>query len=272
MDLETFKEDIKEYIKHIYSLVLEDYKEYLTIDKKELINEFNYDEDIVIDDGGEYSNSPGRWENKTRKIHLSPRTFYDKTYKEAIGKKINNIDIKVLEDKMANSANEKFTEEELLSFIKQKQLSCLNVVKGIIVHEVMHSIISIKIDEEIICVSYNNKIYECKGVKGEYLDEGLVEYFARKFANKHKLFLIPSIPYQKNVEYVKRLEMILGKNIYKLSFCNNYKSFFNYIHEVGLLEEYNEIENKWLTDRIINRIKNRNIKESLIDFSEENNL
>lgn len=258
MELETFKEEIKQQVRKIYNLILEDYKEYLTKDKINLINNFDYDEDIVIDDGNEFSNNPGRYDSKTHKIYISPNVFYESTYKDAISKNISVIDIEYLENKLNNSANESFIEEELLSYIRQKELSVYDVISGIIIHEVMHSIISIKIENEIFCVNYNNKIYECSGVKGEYLDEGIVEYFSRKFANKHKMFLLPSIPYQENVEYVKKLENILGRNIYKLAFTNNYKSFFNYIHEVGLIEEYNNIENKWLTNRIINRIKSKN--------------
>lgn len=271
-DMEIFKQEIKIYIKKIYDLILEEYKDYLSDDKKKWINNFNYEEDIIIDNGSEFSSSPGRFDSKTKKIHLSPKQLFEKNYKDAILKDVEKIDIALLEEKFKNSANETFTEEDLLSYIKQKKLNVFDIIKGIIIHEIMHSIISIKIDEESFCVSYNNKIYECNGVKGEYLDEGLVEYFSRKFANEHNYFFLPSIPYQENVEYVKQLEKELGKNIYKLAFNNNYKSFFNYIHEVGLLEEYNNIENKWLTNRIINRIKNRNIKEGIVDLEGENNI
>lgn len=270
MDLDLFKQDIKTYIKEIYNLILEEYKDYLNADKLKLINSFNYDEDIVFDEESEFSDSPGMYDNKTKKIYLSPNSFYEKIYKKAILKEVDNIDINILEAKLSNSANETFKEEELLSYIKQKGLSQFDIIKGIIIHEVIHSVISIKIEDEFICVNYKNKIYECNGVKGEYLDEGIVEYFSRKLANKYNLFLLPSIPYQENVDYVKNLEVLLGKNLYKLAFNNNYKSFFNYIHEVGMLEKYNYIENKWLTNRIINRIKNRNIKEGLVE--EDNNL
>lgn len=268
MHLDSFKEEIKSYIKNIYELILEDYNEYLPQEKKDFIKNFNYDEDIVIDDGGKYSNSPGRWERKSKKIHFSPKSFYESSYKEAISKDIEIIDLKKIEKKLNNSANEEFKEEELLNFIKQKNLSCLDVIKGIVIHEVFHSIISIKDNEGIICVNYNNKVYECKGVKGEYLEEGLVEYFSRKFANKYNLFMIPSIPYQDNVEYAKKIESLLGKNIYKMLFNNNYKNMINYIHEVGLIDEYNNIENKWLVDRIINRLKIVEIKENMVNFEE----
>lgn len=266
--LELFKLDIEEYVKAIYSLILEDYEEYLPLDKKKLISNFDYKNDIVIDDGGKYSKGPGRWENRAKKLALSPMTFYENTYKNEINKEVKHIDINLIEEKLKNSSQESFTGMELANLIRQKNLSCLDVTKGIVIHEVFHSIITMKMEDEVFRIEYNDKIYDCKGVKGEFLEEGLVEYYARKFANKHNLFMFPSIPYQPNVEYAKKIEKELGKNMYKLLFRGNYKTLLNYIHKVGMLDEYHEFENEWLNERIIKRLKRMTDKEEFVEFNE----
>lgn len=267
-ELDLFKLDIKEYVKEIYSLILEDYDEYLPLDKKILIKNFDYDKDIIIDDGGKYSKGPGRWESKTKRLALSPITFYENTYKKEINKDIPYMDINLIEEKLKNSSFESFTGSELANLIRQKNLTCLDVTKGIVIHEVFHSIITMKMEDEVFRVNYMGKLYDCKGVKGEFLEEGLVEYYARKFANKHNLFLFPSIPYQPNVEYAKDIEKELGKNMYKLLFRGNYKTLLNYIHKIGMLNEYHEFENAWLNERIIKRLKRMTDKEEFIEFNE----
>lgn len=267
-ELEEFKLEIEKYVREIYDLILEDYKEYLPEEKIELIMNFNYKDDIVIDDGGKYSKGPGRWENKERKLALSPVAFYESSYKYEINKEVRYIPLEEIESKLRRSYSESFTGEELANLIRQKNLSCLDVTKGIVIHEVFHSIINMKLEDEIFRVTYEGKIYDCKGVKGEYLEEGLVEYFARKFACKHGLFMFPSIPYQPNVEYAKKIEKQLGKNIYKLLFRGNYKTLLNYIHKIGMLDEYHLFEEKWLNERITKRLKCMNDKEEFIEFNE----
>lgn len=267
-ELELFKLDIKEYVKVIYSLILEDYDEYLPLDKKILIKNFDYDKDIIIDDGGKYSRGPGRWESKTKKLALSPITFYENIYKKEMNKDIPYIDINLIEEKLRNSSSVSFTGSELANLIRQKKLTCLDVTKGIVIHEVFHSIITMKMEDEVFRIDYMGKVYDCKGVKGEFLEEGLVEYYARKFANKHNLFMFPSIPYQPNVEYAKDIEKQLGKNMYKLLFRGNYKTLLNYIHKIGMLDEYHEFEDAWLNERITKRLKRMTDKEEFIEFNE----
>lgn len=267
-ELELFKLDIKEYVKAIYSLILEDYGEYLPLDKKILIKNFDYDKDIILDDGGKYSKGPGRWESKTKKLALSPITFYENIYKKEINKDTPYIDINYIEEKLRKSSSVSFTGSELANLIRQKNLTCLDVTKGIVIHEVFHSIITMKMEDEVFRIDYMGKVYDCKGVKGEFLEEGLVEYYARKFANKHNLFMFPSIPYQPNVEYAKDIEKELGKNMYKLLFRGNYKTLLNYIHKIGMLEEYHEFEDKWLNERITKRLKRMTDKEVFIEFNE----
>ncbi|HPF83313.1 MAG TPA: hypothetical protein PLV83_04035 [Bacilli bacterium] len=265
-ELDKFKLDIEEYVKKIYSLILIEYKEYLPKEKIELISNFDYKQDIVIDDGGKYSKGPGRWENN--KLHLSPMAFYENTYKKEINKEVEKLDINEINKKMKNSANNNFTGLELANLIRQNNLSCLDVTKGIVIHEIFHSIITMKIEDEIYSINFNDKEYNCKGVKGEYLEEGLVEYYARKLADKYDMYLFPSIPYQKNVEYAKEVEKVIGKNMNKLLFRGNYRTILNYIHKVGQLDSYQEEENKWLKDRITNRLKKMQDKEEFVEFNE----
>lgn len=266
--LELFKLDIEQYVKEIYTLILEDYKEFLPQEKIELINNFNYKEDIIIDDGGKYSKGPGRWESGIKKLALSPMTFYETTFKDQMNKSIDYMDIELIESKLKRSANESFTGNELANLIRQKNLTYLDVTKGIVIHEVFHSIITMKSNKEVFRINYKNKGYNCKGVKGEYLEEGLVEYYARMFANKHGLFMFPSIPYQPNVEYAKKIEKELGKNVYKLLFKGNYKTLLNYIHKIGMLDEYHNFENVWLSKRITERLKRLDDKEEFVEFNE----
>lgn len=267
-ELILFKKEISEYVKLIYSLILEDFGDYLPKEKLELIKNFDYQNDIIIDSGGKYSKGPGRWEHNTKRLVLSPMAFYENIYKHEIEKEVEHIDLSLIEKKLKNSANETFTGTELANLIRQKKLTHFDITKGIVIHEVFHSIITMKLYNEVFRVKYNNKNYDCKGVKGEYLEEGLVEYFARKFANKHNLFMFPSIPYQPNVEYAKRVEKELGKNIYKLLFKGDYRMLLNYIHKVGWLDEYHAFEDKWLKERIIKRIKTMKDKEEFIEFNE----
>ena len=266
--LEQFKLDIEEYVKLIYSLILEDYGKYLPDDKLRIINNFNYKTDIVIDTGGRYSTGPGRWERKTHKLALSPITFYEKTFKAEMAKQVKHKELSLIEEKLKNSANETFTGTELSNLIYQKKLNHFDITKGIVIHEIFHSIITMKIDDEVYRIEYDDKTYDCKGVKGEYLEEGFVEYLARKFANKHNLFMFPSLPYQPNVEYAKTIEKLLGKNVYKLIFDADYRKVLNYIHKSDLIDEYNKMENRWLKSRIINRLEYRKTKDEYIDFDE----
>lgn len=267
-ELELFKQDIEQYVKQVYTLILEDYGEFLPIEKRNLINDFDCKKDIIIDDGGKYSKGPGRWESRLKKLALSPFAFYESTYKNEIKKEVPYMDIELIEKKLKNSANETFTGSELANLIRQKKLTCLDITKGIVIHEVFHSVITMKMENEIFRIDYKGKTYDCKGVKGEYLEEGLVEYYARKFADKHNLFMFPSIPYQKNIEYAKRIEKELGSNMNKLLFKGNYKTLLNYIHKVGMFDEYHEFENIWLNERMTKRLKKMKDEEEFIEFNE----
>ena len=267
-NLETFKKEIIEYIKEIYSLILEDYKEYLPVDKINMIKSFGY-ENIKIDKGSIYTNSLGRWESKTNTLVLSPETFYNMVYKKEIEKEVPIIDINAIINKLNNSSNEVFTGLELINYIKQKKLTVYDITKGIVIHELFHSIITLKDPDEVFRVVYNNKNYDCKGIRGDYLEEGIVEYYARDFANKHNLFLFPSIPYQDNVLYAKDILNKLGKNANKLIFSANYRTILNYIHKEEEFKKYNSFEKEWLNKRIIKRLENKDIKEFFIDEIEE---
>ena len=261
-----FKEDIKEYVKEVYTLILKEYGKYLPEETINMINNFNYDEDIVIDGGGKYSKGPGRWEKETNKLHLSPDLFNETTFKKCLEVEVPLLPIKDIEEKLKNSANEIFTGEELANLIRQKHLTYLDITKGVVIHELFHSIIRMKSDEEFFSLEYDGKRFDCRGVKGELLDEGLVEYYARLFANKYNLFLFPSIPYQGNVDYAKQVLDKLGKNANKIIFTGNYKTVLNYIHEPGVLESYHIKENEWLKTRIIDRFKIAEEKDNVYDF------
>lgn len=265
-ELVQFKKDISNYVRKIYSLIMEDYGEYLSEDKIQFIKNFNYQDNIVIDKGGKYSKGPGRWEDN--KLALSPITFYENTYKRLLDSDIEYLNINEIDNKLNNSANELFSGTELANLVKQKQLSCLDVVKGVVIHEIFHSVITLRNKNEIYRVIFNDKAYDCKGVKGEYLEEGFVEYYARVFANKHDLFMIPSIPYQANITYAKRIEKSIGKNINKLLFRSDYKGLLNYVHKIDGIKEYNKFENDWLTKRIIKRLKIMDDHEKFVEFNE----
>ncbi len=267
-----FKNDIKNYVKRIYSLILEDYKDILSNKSKEIIMNFNYEEDIVIDDGGMFSKGPGRWESSTKKLHLSPDLFNETVYKKGMEIEVKHIPIDGIMNKLNKSYEEKFTGEELANLVRQKKLTYLDVTKGIVIHEIFHSIIHMKTPEEIFSINYGGKYYDCRGVKGELMDEGLVEYYARKFANKHNLFIFPSIPYQENVEYAKIIEKKIGKNTTKLIFNGNYKTVLNCIHDPEFLEKYHILENDWLKSRIIERLKTAQLKNNIYEFQENEKL
>lgn len=261
-----FKEDIKQFVKKVYSLILNEYGIYLPEDTKKMIEEFNYDEDIVIDGGGKYSKGPGRWEKETNKLHLSPDLFNETTFKKGLEVEVPLLPIEDIEIKLKNSANENFTGEELANLIRQRKLTYLDITKGVVIHELFHSIIRMKSDEEFFSLEYDGKRFDCRGVKGELLDEGLVEYHARLLANKYDLFLFPSIPYQGNVDYAKQVLEKLGKNAYKIIFSGDYKTVLNYIHEPGVLENYHNKENEWLKTRIADRFKIAEEKDNVYDF------
>lgn len=271
-ETDSFKEDITSYVKKIYSLILEDYIDVLSDDSKNIIENFNYEEDIVIDEGGKFSKGPGRWENKTNKLHLSPELFNKTTYKKGMEVEVEYLPIDKIISKLNNSSKEIFSGAELANLVRQKNLTYLDVTKGVVVHEIFHSIIHMKSDEEIFSINHEGKLYDCRGVKGELLDEGLVEYYARKFADRHNLFIFPSIPYQGNVEYAKIVEQKIGKNTNKLVFNGNYKTVLNYIHEPNFLESYHILENDWLQTRIIDRLKIAESKDNLYDFGEVEEL
>jgi hypothetical protein len=271
-ETDSFKADIATYVKEIYSLILEDYGDVLSEDSKNIINNFNYEEDIVIDEGGKFSKGPGRWENKTNKLHLSPELFYKTTYKKGMEAEVKELPIEDILGKMKNLSNEIFSGEELANYVRQRDLSHLDITKGVVIHEIFHSIIHMKSDEEVFSINYDGKLYDCRGVKGELLDEGLVEYYARKFADKHNLFLFPSIPYQSNVEYAKIVEKKLGKNTNKLVFNGNYKTVLNYIHEPNFLENYHILENDWLQPRILDRLKIASLRTDFYDYGEVEEL
>lgn len=266
-NLDEFKLEIEEYVRRIYSLILEDYGEYLNQSKIDMINNFDYKNNIKIDKGSIYTISPGRWESKTNILALSPVSFYNAVYKKEIERDIIKLGINEIENKLNNSSNEIFTGLELINYIKQKNLSVYDITKGIVIHELFHSIITLKDPNEIFRVSYRGKNYDCKGIKGDYLEEGIVEYYARCFANKHNLFLFPSIPYQENVEYAKEVIEKLGKNANKLVFNSNYRTILNYIHKEEEYKKYDSYEAEWLNKRIIKRLETKDIKD-IIDLDE----
>ncbi len=266
-NLDAFKLEIEEYVKKIYSLMLEDYDEYLSEEKKNMIKNFNYKNNIKIDKGGIYSICPGRWEAKSNTLALSPVSFYNTVYKKEVEKDIIILDINTIQRKLNNSSNETFTGLELINYIKGKKLSVLDITKGIVIHELFHSIITLKEPNEIFRVCYRDKNYDCKGIKGDYLEEGMVEYYARSFANKHNLFLFPSIPYQENVAYAKEIIKKLGKNANRLVFNSNYRTILNYIHKQEEFKKYSSYETEWLNKRIIRRLETKDIK-SIIEIDE----
>lgn len=266
-NLDEFKLEIEEYVRRIYSLILEDYGKYLNQSKIDMINNFDYKNNIKIDKGSIYTISPGRWESKTNTLALSPVSFYNTVYKKEIERDIIKLDINEIQNKLNNSSNEIFTGLELINYIKQNNLSVYDVTKGIVIHELFHSIITLKDANEIFRVSYRGKNYDCKGIKGDYLEEGIVEYYARCFANKHNLFLFPSIPYQENVEYAKEVIEKLGKNADKLVFNSNYRTILNYIHKEEEYKKYDSYEAEWLNKRIIKRLETKDIKD-IIDLDE----
>ena len=260
-NLDEFKLEIEEYVKEVYSLILEDYGEFLNQDKLDLINNFDYKNNIKIDKGGKYSICPGRWESKANTLALSPVSFYNTVYKKEMEKDIIKLDINEIQRKLNNSSNETFTGLELANYIKQNNLSVLDITKGIVIHELFHSIITLKDPNEVFRVSYRNKNYDCKGIKGDYLEEGIVEYYARCFANKHNLFLFPSIPYQENIEYAKEIIKQLGMNANKLIFNSNYRTILNYIHKKEEYKKYDSYEAEWLSKRIVRRLETKDIKD-----------
>jgi hypothetical protein len=205
-------------------------------------------------------------------IDVSPELFNKTTYKKGMEVEVNHIPLDNIISKLKNSSNETFSGEELANLVRQKNLTYLDVTKGVVIHEIFHSIIHMKSDEEIFSINYDGKLYDCRGVKGELLDEGLVEYYARKFADRHNLFIFPSIPYQSNVEYAKLVEKKIGKNTDKLVFNGNYKTVLNYIHEPNFLESYHILENDWLQTRIVDRLKIAESKNDFYDFGEVEEL
>lgn len=268
----VFKVDIINYVTNIYPLILEDYKDVLPIESINIIKNFNPNVDIKIDDGGKFCKGPGRWENSTKQLHLSPVIFNELTFKKGMLVTVKEVPLEPIEEKLKRSALEKFTGEELANLIRQKNLTYFDVTKGIVLHELFHSIIHMKTNDEVFSINYNGRPYDCNGVKGELLDEGFVEYYARKFSNKHNLFCFPSIPYQPNIEYAIRIEKMLGKNTDKLVFNGDYRTVLNYIHDQAFKDEYNLVENDWLQKRIIDRIKISEFKENLYDFGEVEEL
>lgn len=266
-EIRKFKDEIIEYVKYLYSLILKEHEEELPEKTLNIIKNFNYEDDIVIDDGGKYSRGPARWEKVTNKLHLSPKLFYENTYKQSMENNVLFIPLEEIMKKIRNSANESFTGEELSNLVKQTNLSHFDITKSVVIHELFHSIISLKSDTEIFAVDFDGKIYDCKGVKGEFIDEGLVEYYARRFANKYELFLFPSIPYQLNVEFAKNVVDKLGKNANKIIFNGDYKRVLNYIHEPGFLESYINLENDWLKKRITERLEIAKSKDKLYDLN-----
>ena len=118
-------------------------------------------------------------------------------------------------------------------------------------------------------VTYKDKNYDCKGIRGDYLEEGIVEYYAREFASRHNLFLFPSIPYQDNLAYAKDILNKLGKNANKLVFNSNYRTILNYIHKEEEFKKYSSFEKEWLDKRIVKRLETKDIKDISIDEIEE---
>ncbi len=266
-DVRQFKDEIIEYVKYLYSLMLQEHEHELPPEKIDQIKNFDYENDIVIDDGGKYSKGPARWEKVTRKLHLSPKLFYENTFKDALDNDINYIPLEDIMNKIKNSANESFTGEELANLVRQTDLSHFDIVKSVVIHELYHSLISLKSSEETFTLNYEGRSYECRGVKGEFLDEGLVEYYARRFANKYNLFMFPSIPYQLNVEFAKKVVEKLGNNANKIFFNGDYRTVINYIHEPDYIDRYNNLENNWLKERITERIKIAKEKDDSYDFT-----
>ena len=114
-DLDKFKIEIIDFVKLVYSLILEDYKEYLSDEKRCMIENFDYSNNIKIDKGGKYTNSPGRWESKTGTLALSPESFYNTVYKKEVEKEVPLIDIEEVLRKLKDSSNEVFTGLELIN-------------------------------------------------------------------------------------------------------------------------------------------------------------
>ena len=268
-DLDKFKIEIIDFVKLVYSLILEDYKEYLSDEKRCMIENFDYSNNIKIDKGGKYTNSPGRWESKTGTLALSPESFYNTVYKKEVEKEVPLIDIEEVLRKLKDSSNEVFTGLELINYIKQKNLSVFDITKGVVIHELFHSIITLKDPNEVFRVTYKDKNYDCKGIRGDYLEEGIVEYYAREFASRHNLFLFPSIPYQDNLAYAKDILNKLGKNANKLVFNSNYRTILNYIHKEEEFKKYSSFEKEWLDKRIVKRLETKDIKDISIDEIEE---
>ena len=180
--------------------------------------------------------------------------------------KVSKINANSVEEKFKNLPYELFSVNDLKTLIKHKNLSCFDVCRGLVIHELFHYLITVKSPLEEYKTIYNGKEYKCKGVIGEYLEEGLVELYARMFALKHNLFMFPNINYQDNIKFVLKLSQEIGSNMDKLVFNSDYLGLLNYVHKNGLKEEYSSLENAWLEKRMISRFDKMNeIKEEEIE-------
>ena len=259
-----FKNDIKNYVQELFTLILEDYRNYLPISKIEFIENYDFNNNIIIDKGGKYTKAPARIENNV--LSLSPTIFYDNFVKNYIDNDLKMVDIDLVEEKFKNLPYELFSVNDLKTLIKTKNLSCFDVCRGLVIHELFHYLITVKSSLEEYKIIYNGKEYKCKGVIGEYLEEGLVELYARMFALKHNLFMFPNINYQDNIKFVLKLRQEIGSNMDKLVFNSDYLGLLNYVHKNGLKEEYSSLENAWLEKRMVSRFDKMNeIKEEEIE-------
>lgn len=266
---EDTKQQLLEETKNLLSFtaerVLKDYEKYLPKEKKEILQKFIDKKSVKLGTRDYKSPSleagPGRAKNG--EVILTPDSYseyvrkevYAISYDEQWKNYINSIHLGELEKKIINSDIVSVPAAEVGAYRHLKQMSLNEMIESIAIHEMFHTIIGIKDQNRQRVGSYtiNNEEEKVVIPYGRMIDEGMVDYYTRKFCCNKKyrdeyrqlygkeIPFVPSGKYEAGIQVARPMDQLLGLDK-TLIFNGNCTEILRKLNHPGLMKTAEEIE------------------------------
>lgn len=223
---------------------LQEYETYLSNKKRKQLRNLDFSKKIILTEKSTNDNKIINYNLETNNYEISLLS-YNKALDKQIKPLFSVLEMNDVLEKYKDMANNSFSDLEVEILISSKQLNIEDIIKSQFLHELFSSIIDIRVSEEI-------KFKDTYGIyfkkSGSYLNEGIIEYFSRKFSSKNNINYIPETKYQKILNLISKVannknfeEECFNGNIHTIS--NNLNLFF--VRKINDLEiEYFEEEFK----------------------------
>lgn len=260
-------EETKNLLSFTAERILKEYEKYLPEEKKEILQNFIDKKSVKLGIRDYHSPvlEPGPGRAKNGEVILTPDSYHKYVQKEVQAilydekwkTYISSINLEELENKIINSDIMSVTEAEVGAYRHLKQMSLNEMIESIAIHEMFHTIIGIKDKNRQRVGSYtiNNEEEKIVVPFGRMIDEGMVDYYTRKFCcNKkyrdeyRKLYgkelpFIPSGKYEAGIKVARPMDQLLGLDK-TLIFNGNCTEILRRINHPGLTKAAEEIEKK----------------------------